>query len=64
MAPESAPSNPGIPATNDSDNKYMRVLSLASARKRGRGNLDDDYRRPHYEPAKPPVSDDGAASPT
>ena len=59
MAPESTS---GMPATNEQENKYLRVLSLAQARKRGRGNLDDDYRRPHYEPARPPASDDGTAS--
>lgn len=59
MAPESTP---GTPATNEHENKYLRVLSLAYARKRGRGNLDDDYRRPHYEPARPPSTEDGASS--
>lgn len=59
MAPDPTPAKP---AKGAPENKYLRVLSLASQRKRGRGNLDDDYRRPLYEPATPPVSDDGPSS--
>lgn len=59
MAPESTS---GLPATNEQENKYLRVLSLAQQRKRTRANLDDDYRRPHYEPARPPASEDGAST--
>ncbi len=62
MAPESTPATPATPGTGESENKYLRVLSLASQRKRGRGSLDDDYRRPLYEPAKPPASDDGSST--
>jgi hypothetical protein len=57
MAPEQTPVPNG---PNENDNKYMRVLELAWARKRNRGSLDDDYRRPLYEPAQPPASDDGS----
>ena len=63
MAKESTPAKPATPAIDDNGNKYQRVLSLASQRKRGRGNLDDDYRRPLYEPARPPAVDDGGSPP-
>jgi hypothetical protein len=56
MVPERKPT-PQPEATNraEPENKYMQVMNLAWARKRGRGNIEDDLRRPHYEPAKPPA---------
>lgn len=59
MAPERIPTPPpGSGNRGESENKYLQVLSLARARKRGRGNIEDDHRTPHYEPAKPPSTEE------
>ena len=62
MVPERKPA-PQPDATNpaEAENKYMQVMNLAWARKRGRGSIEEDHRRPHYEPAKPPASAEEAS---